>query len=176
MFHLTFSYLSIAYAYFAFPLFEYCVICNLRYHYFTMGWCVTTLRYVTTRWGCFLQHYDITSLLRMVCLTTTSRHYYEWVVLLRHHVTTKNGLFYYDITSLLRMGCLLRHHVTTTNGLFYYITSLLRRGCFTTTSRHYVPTTNGLFTTTCVTTPRHVITTKGCFTTTLHFCYELIVC
>ena len=77
-----------------------------------------------------------------VVYTKTSRHYYEWVVLLRHHVTTTNGTCFTTY----------RHHVTTRHmGCFttYDITSLLWMGCVTTISRHYVPTTNGLFTTMC---------------------------
>ena len=55
--------------------------------------------------------YYITFLLRRGCFTTTLRLYYEGVVLLRHHVTTTKGLFYYNIhfTFLLRMICLLIH-------------------------------------------------------------------
>ena len=114
---------------------------------------------------CNLRYYYFT----MRC-DTTLRHV-TTIVLQRHHVTTTNGLFYYDITSLLRMGCftmtsrhyyewvvLLRHHVTTKNGLFYYdITSLLRRGCALRVLRYVT------------------ITIRSC-TNTLRYYYEWFFC
>ena len=80
----------------------------------------------------------VTLQLRTIVFTKTSRLYYEGVVLLQHYVSTTKGLFYYNITFLLRRGCFTSTSRFYTKGLFYYnITCLLRMGCFTTTSRHY---------------------------------------
>ena len=64
---------------------------------------------------------------------TTSRHYYEGVVLLQHH----------DITFLLRMVCLLLHV------LLHHVTLLQRMVVLLV---HNVFTTNCLFVSTCFTT------------------------
>ena len=117
---------------FVFSLFEYCVICNLRYYYFTMRGCVTTLRfyyeevvllqhYVSTTKGLFL--HDITSLLRRGCFTTTSRHHYEGVVLLQHplYVSTTNDLFAY--TCFTTVTCTLHiyfNYYFCANFFYYY--------------------------------------------------------
>ena len=96
----------------------------------------------------------------VVLLRTTSRHYYEWVVLLRttsrHYYEWVVLLRYHDITFLLRMVCLLHvllHHVT-----------LLQRSVVLLV--HYVFTTNDLFAYTCFTT----------VTCTLHFYYNYHFC
>ena len=127
-------------------IFCFLQICILNYlwftstdKYFMMRWCVTTFRYVTSRWSCFtttlryyyegvvkVRHYVTTTFVRRRCFTTTLHYNYKGVVLLQHYVTTTKGLFYYNIMLLLRRECF----ITTLHIHNYY-----KRFVFSTTLR-----------------------------------------